>query len=380
MTNKSCEETPESALPIAIVGAGMAGLTLANLLLERGFSIQVFEKSRGTGGRMASRAPGAKTAAANESTQIPLDIGAQYFTARDERFQQFLSRFKDAGHVSGWEANLRYVDSDGHWSEFQGSERFVGVPRMSSLTRQLRKDIDVRFGHRITEMHVDKGAWWLSTDSDSQGTDHAFGPFRAVLLTAPAPQCKDLIDSIRGTESPLLPVATTQYLAQIGMRPGWTVALHFPEGAGLDYDGVQTRSDVFEWCVNNSSKPGRRPEQSSADSAGTSTPVDEWWVLQASAAWSESHLDCSGEFVLSSLTEQFRRLTGCRATVDASLYHLWRYARPKHSSVDHCHWIEEAGIGLAGDWLTGGRVEGAFLSGFALAEAVCHTHMRAFSE
>ena len=39
---------------IAVIGAGLAGTTLTERLLEVGYQVTVYEKSRGTGGRQAS--------------------------------------------------------------------------------------------------------------------------------------------------------------------------------------------------------------------------------------------------------------------------------------------------------------------------------------
>ena len=63
-------------LHFAVIGAGMAGVACARTLLQAGHRVSVFEKSRGFGGRMATR-----------STEFGgFDHGAQYFTVRDSRF------------------------------------------------------------------------------------------------------------------------------------------------------------------------------------------------------------------------------------------------------------------------------------------------------
>lgn len=42
-------------LPIAVIGAGLAGLSCAQALLQAGHAVHVFDKSRGPSGRMSTR-------------------------------------------------------------------------------------------------------------------------------------------------------------------------------------------------------------------------------------------------------------------------------------------------------------------------------------
>ena len=71
MRNKSEEKT------VAIIGAGISGLTAARMLTDAGIKVTVFEKSRGVGGRTANR----------RSEYGSFDHGAQYFTVKDREFR-----------------------------------------------------------------------------------------------------------------------------------------------------------------------------------------------------------------------------------------------------------------------------------------------------
>ena len=74
-------------LHYAVIGAGIAGLSCARALAASGVHVTVFDKSRGSGGRMSTR----------RGEGWACDHGAQYFTARDPLFQAELARWQAAG-------------------------------------------------------------------------------------------------------------------------------------------------------------------------------------------------------------------------------------------------------------------------------------------
>ncbi len=79
-------------VPIAIIGTGIAGLSAAQALTSAGHQVHLFDKSRGSGGRMSSK----------RSDAGSLDMGAQYFTARDRRFATAVKQWQTQGHVAEW--------------------------------------------------------------------------------------------------------------------------------------------------------------------------------------------------------------------------------------------------------------------------------------
>lgn len=156
--------------PIAIVGAGIAGLAAAQTLIRAGQQVQIFDKSRGSGGRMASK----------RSEAGALDLGAQYFTARDRRFIDALNEWRRAGCAAEWNPVL-YQYRDGRLSPSQDEQpRWVGVPRMSAITRHLLADLPVTFDCRITEVFRGAQHWHLL---DASGETH--GPFAQVVIAMP---------------------------------------------------------------------------------------------------------------------------------------------------------------------------------------------------
>ena len=129
-------------IPIAIIGTGIAGLSAAHTLQAAGHAVQLFDKSRGSGGRMASK----------RSDAGALDLGAQYFTARDRHFVEAVQQWKAHGWVGQWSPKL-YHSRQGQLSVSPDEqERWVGVPRMSSICRAMLAGLPVQFSCRITEV------------------------------------------------------------------------------------------------------------------------------------------------------------------------------------------------------------------------------------
>ncbi len=79
---------------VAIVGAGIAGATLARRLTDAGMSVEVFEKSRGTGGRLAAARLG----------EASLDLGAPIIEAHSVEFNEWLTMLERKGNALHWPA------------------------------------------------------------------------------------------------------------------------------------------------------------------------------------------------------------------------------------------------------------------------------------
>ena len=162
-------------VPIAIIGAGIAGLSAAQALQKAGQSVHLFDKGHGSGGRMASK----------RSEAGALDLGAQYFTARDRRFVEQVQQWVAAGWAAQWKPQL-YNYRDGELSPSPDEQtRWVGVPRMSAITRGLLKDVTVNFGCRIAEVFRGKQYWHLQ---DTEGCSH--GPYSRAGTAGHAAACR----------------------------------------------------------------------------------------------------------------------------------------------------------------------------------------------
>ena len=111
---------------VAIIGAGLCGAAAAVKLIQAGHEVTVFDKGRSAGGRMSSK-----------RTELGyLDMGAQYFTARDAGFQHQVQLWLNAGCAQEWHCNTASLTSDGASTSLQASPdqqiRYIGKPSMQS--------------------------------------------------------------------------------------------------------------------------------------------------------------------------------------------------------------------------------------------------------
>lgn len=318
-----------SPLQVAVVGAGLAGLTLARELTRAGHGVKVFDKGRAPAGRMSTRhAPGAS-----------FDHGAQYFTARDPDFQREVARWMEQGVVAEWRGRFGSLEGGTVTPERDGPVRYVGVPGMSAVARRLASEVEVHSNVRVGQLRREAGAWALTAD-----TGEVLGRFERVMLAVPAPQAVPLL-----AEAPALAAR----VAAVSMSPCWAVLAHFDAPVALPLDGVFIQDSPLYWAARDSAKPQR--------------PEGERWVLHASADFSREHLEQSPESMVSRLLEAFSRAVGQSLRPGEAQAHRWRYARAEPPLDEGSLLDESLGLGVCGDWCAGSRVEGAYVSARHLA-------------
>jgi photolyase PhrII len=326
---------PRNDMPtVAVIGAGLAGLICARTLVDHRFSVTVFEKSRGFGGRMATR---------RTEPGMEFDHGAQYFTVRSDAFRRYVTAWQTRGLVAEWAASVVRLTSTGPAPLVDQPTRYVAVPGMNALGQHLARDLSVQRETGVARLLHTPAGWELFTADGA-----SLGRFDRVVLAIPAPQAATLL----GEHS----LAAT--CRAIPMTPCFAAMLAFDEETAIPFDAAFVDDSPLAWIARNSSKPGR--------------PVKpETWVLHATPDWSTANQDAPPNELLAQLQSEFQSRTGIAlpAPVSATL-HRWMYALSPAPSDSGCLFDPETGVAVAGDWLNGNRVEGAFHSGVAAFGAI----------
>ena len=160
------------------------------------------------------------------------------------------------------------------------------------------------------------------------------------------------------------------------MNACWCVMLQTEPLDDFPLDGAFLNDSPLSWIAREESKPGRpaAPRRTiTTPPSGTARATGEYssWVLHASTGWSNSRRREDPELVCEQLIGVFARLVGRKSLpVDHAVAHLWNSALAVSPLDRGCLWDASAGLGVCGDWCSGSRVEGAFLSGQAMAGAV----------
>ena len=316
---------------IAIIGAGLSGLSAAHLLKDYA-EITLFEKAKGVGGRMSTR----------RAEPYFFDHGAQYFTARTKPFQDFIQPLLNQGIIERW--NARYIKFEGNqiivrkkWS--QQEARYVGVPAMNQVGKFLAKGLNINLNTRIVSLkYQDK---WQLTDEQGQ----QYYDFDWVICTVPSPQA-----------IAVLPKSFKYYadIKAIKMQAFFSLMLGFKQDLPLEFEAAHVTNSDISWIAVNSHKPSRSNHFT--------------LMVNSSGEYGEAHIDDNHEEVMQHLIAETSHIIGYDVgSTDYKTIHRWLYAN--NAQIDQKGPIfldQEHKLAVCGDWCLGGRVESAFTSAYNL--------------
>ncbi|MFT4861988.1 MAG: renalase [Pseudohongiellaceae bacterium] len=314
---------------IAIIGAGLAGVTAARELATD-FDVQLFEKSRGAGGRMSSR----------RVEPFSFNHGAQFFTARSTEFNALVTSAKDHGIVAQWSPRLITLDPMAapfkrEWFE----PHYVASAGMNGLAKYLAGNLNLSLECQIDEVIRTSSTWILK---DSNGGQH--GPFDWVIAAAPAAQTYAILPaSFRYRDE----------LEQVRFSPCFALMLGYSGSVDFGFEAAVIKNSPLAWAV------AHKDQHHST------------LLLHSDNLWATEHLEHDLAWVQQTLLSEMNQVLPQPLSIPEHIQlHRWRFARCE-SPLKHRYLLDsDNGLGVCGDWCGGNRVEDAFTSAMSLAAAL----------
>jgi hypothetical protein len=323
---------------ILVVGAGLCGLHAAGRLEGAGRTVVVAEKSRGLGGRAATR----------RWDNRPVDHGAQFFTAKTPDFSAQVAEWEKSGLCHEWTRGFHhYVDGVLHPPHAGSHARYACRAGMASLGRALGEPLGnaVWREAKVAVLAVSDGQWQASLE------DGRTVRARGLLLTPPPAQSADLL-------SETIPAAAEAVSRHVSL-PCLAVAACFPRRE-TTWHGIQAPEDgILAWIGHDT---GKRPELH---------PGCTILMLHAAPGFSAEHASAPDDIVIAALLRRASEMTSSDWTSpDGTFIQRWRYALPAPGQTPWTPVALEtpAPLVVAGDWCAGGRIEGAWLAGREAAD------------
>lgn len=312
-------------MKIGIIGAGLSGIIAARELARQGHDVELVEKSRSVGGRLATRRIGDGRA----------DHGAVYFTVRGEELEREVQSWMNANWVQVW-----YADP---------YPRYVAINGMNALAKRLAEDLTVQLNKRVENVQVEEdGTVTVKTDVTTRSYDQ-------VVMTAPLPQSFELLGSLVDQIKPAL--------LRLVYAPTFVGLFECAGDVQIGADGILDQELV----------PGVLKIVDNRQKGISATPLVSVYMEEA---WSEAWYERPEEETLAEIERLVREEVGDLGIQSRQLKR-WRYAQAKDVWHEPFYQVSHHPIYLAGDVFLEAddpsgrtRFESAYLSGLRVAETI----------
>ncbi|MDT0192839.1 FAD-dependent oxidoreductase [Exiguobacterium sp. BG5(2022)] len=312
-------------MKIGIIGAGLSGIIAARELVCQGHDVELIEKSRSVGGRLATRRIGDGRA----------DHGAVYFTVRGEELEREVQSWMNANWVRVW-----YADP---------YPRYVAIDGMNALAKRLSEDLTVQLNERVENVQVEEdGTVTVKTDVTTRSYDR-------VVMTAPLPQSFELLGSLVDQIKPAL--------LRLVYSPTFVGLFKCAGDVQIGADGILDQELV----------PGVLKIVDNRQKGISATPLVSVYMEEA---WSEAWYERPEAETLAEIERLVREEVGDLGIQSRQLKR-WRYAQAKDVWHEPFYQVSHHPIYLAGDVFLEAddpsgrtRFESAYLSGLRVAETI----------
>ena len=318
-------------IDFCVLGSGIAGSTIANLLSKK-YSVHVFDKARGPGGRSSNK---------RLMKNLSFDHGVQYISPKSKQFIKFIQKLSKNKIVNEWGGN----HLDFTFEKKPLATKYIGVKANNALCKYYLKGVKLSFASQITKIEYKKYFWEIMLSDNSKHQ------FKGLILTCPFPQLKKLASKYLDRKVSNL---------KVKMQPNITVMLALKNQKELPISSIKFDDEILTWAANENSKKRFKSNLN-------------LWTLQASLKWSKKTINKykTDKSIMNKLISRFTQLTGLEKNkIIHKKIHGWKYSYNYQKTSLLSNWNKKYQLGICGDWFGGPKVENAWLSANDLAKKI----------
>jgi predicted NAD/FAD-dependent oxidoreductase len=318
-------------IDFCVLGSGIAGSTIANLLSKK-YSVHVFDKARGPGGRSSNK---------RFKNNLSFDHGVQYISPKSKPFIKYIHKLHKNKILKSWDDN--HLDFTFEKKPF--STKYIGRKANNDLVKYNLKNIKQSFASPIEKIDFKKYFWEITLKNKSKYQ------FKSLIITCPFPQLKKLAKNYLNKNILKL---------NVQMQPNITVMLALKNQKTLPISSIKFNDDILAWAANENSKKRFKSKIN-------------LWTLQATLKWSKKTINRykTDKSIMKQLIARFIKLTGFeKKKIIFKRIHGWKYSYNYEKTPYLSIWNKKINLGVCGDWFNGPKVENAWLSANDLANKI----------
>jgi len=308
-----------------IVGSGVAGSTIANLLSKK-YTVEIFDKARGPGGRASNR---------RYKDRLSFDHGLQYLSPRSNSFKKFILDLEKKNILKEWFG--QHLDLT--FQQKKNTSKYIGSKGNNDICKYLIKNIKSNFLSEVTNIEFSSNYWTITLNNN----DKVF--FKNIILTCPFPQLKKL--SAKYLNKKMLSINPQ-------MVPNITVMVAYKNYKQIPVSTIKFKDPIIAFASQENTKNRFKSNK-------------VLWTIQCTEEFSKKTINFFKKDKIKYeqlILKKFEELTGYQVKkIVFQSIHGWKFAYKKieNSSLESLY-LNKYRLGICADWFCGNKAEHAWFS------------------